>query len=381
MGMLGLVIADENGVLRTSGLNGSQSGTMTPDQLDRLVQTGHARRIEAPALGSLEIDRAALWVGHEFAEEADAQNLSIPPVPRQNSVEAESGTIWVAPTSHVWRVLDYWLVQAFRAVALVPDERVARLMSWVLPQRIETRAARWLTAKDTSARQREIEWSLRVQLGGGEDEVSSESLERKFRRRITEILKSTDEKVVGFSAPAKGGDKEVAAFIANRQSLKNVSFGAWLKSTSNILGHKDPKRRDLQELGQRIIDNHGELSLLLDVLDSSKVRPAQPFVLEGIRHEKVLESVRSLVGRDRFVLAYVDRPLADRKRLLREKEHLSTKEIDLVLNDPTELELPKIRKAAQIKLDIRKGAAVEGRRLLKEISSGALDTTSAALPA
>src|SRR5439155_9945865 len=181
------------------------------------------------------------------------------------------------------------------------------------------------------------------------DAASSESLERRFRRRVSEILKSTDEKVVEFSAPAKGGDKEIAAFVAKREALKNVSFGTWLTRRSTDLGHKEPTRRDLQALGQRIIEDRGELSLLLDVLDSSKLRPAQPFVLEGIRHQKVLESVQSLVGRDRFVLAYVDRPLADRKRLLREKEHLSTKEIDLVLNDPTELEIPKIKKVAQIK--------------------------------
>jgi hypothetical protein len=367
MGMVGLIVSDHAGTLRTEGVLGSPAGRITSDQLDLLVESGHAQRVDPIPLGLSKRPGAALWLGRRFVDEAAALDLPIPPVPAQHSIRGADGEFWVAPAAHVWYVLDFWLLHAFRQIVETKDPKIARLMTWALPRREESQAARWLTADGSLSKHREMEWALRVHTDNVEGRISLDALTQRFGSLIEKAENSRKTQVVGLTAPAKGGDKEIAEIIADKKDVPNASFGAWLREEAGRLGHPTAKRRDLQVLGHKIISDRGELAIFLEVLEAFHLRPAQSFVIEGIRHRKVLESVRSLVGDDVFFFAYVDRPLAERRKLLREKENLTESEIDTVLDDPTELEIPELESEADIRLDMRKGADAEGKRLMEQL--------------
>jgi hypothetical protein len=367
VGMVGLIVSDQTGALRTEGVLGSPAGRLTNDQLAALVGTGHARHIDPIPLRLSKRPGAALWLGSRFVQEAGSLDLPVPPLPEQDSVTNSEGSFWIAPTAHIWHVLDFWLLHAFRRVVESRDGRIARLMTWALPRREETQAARWLTAEGSLSKRGELEWALRLHADNGERDMTLEDLTLRFESLIKKAEASKAIQVVGLSALAKGGDKEIAQIVADKRDVPNASFGTWLREEATRLGYPAAKRRDLQLLGQQIISDRGELALFLEVLEAFHLRPAQSFVIEGIRHRKVLESVRSLVGDDLFFFAYVDRPLAERRRLLREKEQLTESEIDDVLDDPTEVEIPELESEADMRLDMRRGADIEGERLIEQL--------------
>lgn len=363
LGMLGVVIAREDGGLRTDGVLGSQGGPITETELEDLIRGGHALRVRELAIDPPESAVAALWVGNEFAEHTSA--IPVPPLPQQTLGHVPTGTFWVAPARHVWRVLDSWIVQAFRRVVQSRDDRLALLMTSVMPDREETRAARWLTSSP-GAQSRELEWWARLDRDRGIRNATPDTLSAAFRELVHRVEVSPPSTVLGFCAPAMGGDTEIAQFVAKERGLIRISFGRWLREKA-IREGREPRRRVLQALGQQMIERRGELSFCLDVLEDVSPRlHREAFLIDGIRHLKVRESVLSLVGPDRFFFAFVDRPVQVREERLRAEEHLSSDEVRQILADPTEAEIPQLRQLANIELD-GLHADVEGRRLMARV--------------
>lgn len=365
-GMVGLVVADSQGVLSTEGVVGSPSGRVTSDHLDDLVDSGHASRVSDLLIEREGVTHAALWLGKNFADAAHGIGLSVPPVPEQNSFQVSEGHFWFAPVPHVWHVVDFWLLRAFRRAITHRDPKVANLMTSTVPNRPETRAARWLTAETKEAKERELDWAVRIKRDSGDVAASPESLRELFQKLVTQASESKKQNVVGLSALAAGGDKEIAKFVAQTRKMTNASFGNWLRGEARKQGVQDPNRRYLQKLGQNLINKSGELALFLEVLEFYKLAPNQPFVIEGIRHKKVLESIRTMVGEDRFVFAFVERPEPERIERLH-NERLSDEDIALVLSDPTEREIPSLKPKAKLSLDLQRGVEVEGSRVVEEL--------------
>jgi hypothetical protein len=239
-------------------------------------------------------------------------------------------------------------------------------MAWTLPDRIETQAAQWITATNQSDRHRKLSWWARLSSDQG-TETSADQIEREIKALVTAVELRRVGSVFGFAAPARGGDKEIARYVQEAAQLPALSFGTWLKKRA--LGEQRPAtRRVLQGLGQRIIDERGALALCLEVLQELPEHlPEQPFLIEGIRHHDVMESLRFLVGPDRFKLLYVDRPEAERRKLLRVEENLSEAEVQQVLDDPTEEEVPDLKAYAVRQLDGMRSRE-EGDRIIEQLA-------------
>ncbi len=136
--MLGLVTDNGSGLLRTHGVLGSQCGAVDPLDLKGLIAGGHAVNVSGPAINYAEVPVAALWIGAEFLNDSERHRLKLPPIPKQMAAHIETGTYWIAPTQHVWRVIDSWVISAFRQVVETKDSGLAALMAWALPERDET---------------------------------------------------------------------------------------------------------------------------------------------------------------------------------------------------------------------------------------------------
>lgn len=365
LGMVGVVVTRSDGTSHTLGVLGSQGGKITDSELDDLIRGGHGIRVEPVTIDPAESPTAALWIGTEFAELTERAGVPLPPIPQQAGGQVPAGRFWIAPARHVWRVLDSWILLAFRGVVERRDESLATLMTWAIPNRAETRAAQWLTSS-TVGRTRDLEWWSRLERDQGHTQVTPDALEATFSRLVHDAQERPLSRVVGFSAPAKGGDKEIAKFVAQETQLQWVSFGGWLQDKARKEGLRDD-RPNLQRLGQMMIERRGELSLCLEVLDAIGAGlPKEPFLIEGIRHLKVFHAVQFLVGSDRFDLAFVDRPLEERQALLLQ-EGLSHADVERVLSDPTETEIPMLKGFARWNLDARSGAEAGARTIVQAL--------------
>jgi len=368
LGMLGLAVDFGDQVLRTEGVAGGQAGTLTVEELGELISAGHALKIDGPEFQTGGYSQGALWIGDQFASDADKYDLALPPLPEQASGKSATGRYWIAPITQISQVIDSWLVRAFREVVHNPSEELAKLMSWALPEREETRAALWLTARDERLRSREVNWWVRLAKDHGQSNVTTQSFTSRLEEIIGHAKGALLPKVVGLCAPAKGGDNAIADFIATQRQIRRVSFGLWLR-THAPQGGSPSNRVVLQKLGQEMIDRHGALFFCLKVLQTApSVSLNQAFVIDGIRHLDVFKSIQFLVGPDRFAFAFVDRPRAQRRKLLIEDENLTPDIADQVLNDRTEDEIPQLKSCAELTLDGDGGAEREGRKLLQALA-------------
>ncbi len=218
-------------------------------------------------------------------------------------------------------------------------------------------------------RDRELQWWVRLARDHGQRDATPEAIVSRLQARIDRARAMALRKVVGFCAAAKGGDNDVAQYIADKQQLAHVSFGKWLSrraTEENPTYAGANKRRVLQQLGQDIIDDRGELTFCLDVLAGLPASlPEAGFVIDGIRHVRVYESLRFLVGAEHLKLAFVDRPRDVRRRRLIAEEGFTSETVDSVMDDPTEWEVPFLRERwADVELDGGRPVEQEGKRLL-----------------
>src|SRR5262249_51628940 len=119
-----------------------------------------------------------------------------------------------------------------------------------------------------------------------------------------------------------------------------------------------PVRQVLQRKGQKMIETQGALEFCLEVLSALPKDVSLPnvrFVIDGIRHAEVLQSLQSLIGEDHFTLVHIERPEEERRQLLIEEEHIPPNEVDAVMNDSTEREIPGVARLAAKKYPRERG--------------------------
>jgi hypothetical protein len=346
LGMLGIVVEREKKRLDIEGVVGLSSKSLEEGELRELISSGDAQETDGPTIEEGGRPHAALWVGNDFAEKAARLRVALPPLPESALRIRNDGMCWIGPTQHVWRVLDSWVVLAFRRSVREEDAELARLMAWALPDRQETRAAIWYTMRQ--ARQANLDWWARLDRDLGEGLVAPHELASRYDRLVGEYQSHLPQPVVGFCAWAKGGDNEIANELCQRWNVQRISFGQWLRERVRNEGIQ-PNRRALQRRGQQMIEKHGALEFCLEVL--GRLSPNVPipnarFVIDGIRHREVLLALKSLIGEDHFRLIKIERNVAERRRLLIEDEQIPPNEVDVIMNDITEREIADVAERA-----------------------------------
>jgi len=364
LGMLGLIVERENRGLYVEGMVDTHPRPVEEGEFAELISAGDAQKVDGPHVDDSGREYAALWVGNEFAEKATGLKVPLPPLPITPATIGDDGTYWIGPTRHVWRVIDSWLILAFRRSIIEQNAELATLMAWTLPEREETKAALWYTMKEK--RQSNLQWWARLAKDHEKYGVTERSLNDRFDRISSECRERTLHRVFGFCAPAKGGDNEISIKLGGELDVKRLSFGLWLKKEAVKEGRR-PTRRVLQKKGQQMMDKRGALEFCLEVLSGLPMNVSIPyatFVIDGIRHAAVLESLKSLVGEDHFTLVFIDRSKEERRQLLIRDEHVPANEVDEVMNDPTEREVPELAKRAARRFDWLQGVEPIAKELI-----------------
>jgi dephospho-CoA kinase len=148
--------------------------------------------------------------------------------------------------------------------------------------------------------------------------------------------------VVGLAGPIASGKTTIGRELAGSLGVSFGSFGKVVRILARSKGLAE-SRENLQRLGQQLVD-HDPVQLCRDVLDDAGWQPGTSVVIEGFRHQSIVDALRQLVKPVPFRLIYVDVDL--------QTELARTSVSDATMKryraDPTEIELPNLKKIADL---------------------------------
>jgi hypothetical protein len=234
MGMVPLVLRDRPGGGFVTGATADRR-ELTAGDLDELQTFGAFRRITPARFEVSSDDLVGLWIGDAFRANA-ATLTGMQPEPGRFGItlkQVDQGQLGVGPPEAVYRVLDAWLRGAFAVAIGANSFPIARLMTQVLPNRDETRAALLWTAPDERTRNAELRWWAKLERVG--ENVTS--LESRAEAAIGTVLQDHGLPPIATLQRALSGPGK--SLIAGR------AFERHLKSTG------EPRGAELSRLQSR----------------------------------------------------------------------------------------------------------------------------------
>ena len=111
--------------------------------------------------------------------------------------------------------------------------------------------------------------------------------------------------LVCFSGKIGSGKTSTSRAVASELGCGHASFGDYLRHEASELGRDPSCRKSLQDLGQSRIDQDAK-SFCSDVLAAGGFVPGEDFVLDGIRHVKVLPHLASISAPSEIRLIFLN---------------------------------------------------------------------------
>ena len=121
--------------------------------------------------------------------------------------------------------------------------------------------------------------------------------------------------LVCFSGQISSGKSSVSNAVARALGWRRAGFRDYLRAEIKHMGGDPTSRRALQNLGQQRVESGPEGSCRA-VLSSGGLTPGDDFVIDGLRHLKLLQILaglalplddsRPVLGRDRSEPLYTD---------------------------------------------------------------------------
>jgi dephospho-CoA kinase len=121
--------------------------------------------------------------------------------------------------------------------------------------------------------------------------------------------------IVAFSGLPRAGKTTLARRLADRLHAKYASFGDYVRQQALQSGITNATRQQLQNIGQRLVDND-VLGFCRAVLQQANFVLGDCLIVDGIRHEEVLEAISLLYPEQPVKLIHVEAPKEVRKARL-----------------------------------------------------------------
>jgi cytidylate kinase len=109
--------------------------------------------------------------------------------------------------------------------------------------------------------------------------------------------------ILGFSGKIGSGKSTLSAEVANQLNWKHASFGLYVQKVA-LSKNIAPTRENLQNLGARLLSDNAK-KFCLSVVKESNWAYGESLVIEGIRHEEVIEIIRDITKPDIFKLIFL----------------------------------------------------------------------------
>ena len=120
--------------------------------------------------------------------------------------------------------------------------------------------------------------------------------------------------ILGFSGKIKSGKTTVAEAVASELGIARASFGDYVRSVAYERGLDKNDRDTLQNVGESLIQS-GWTQFCTDVLEAANWRGGDSIVVDGIRHEQAIVTIKEITTPQPFRLVHVE--VADELRLER----------------------------------------------------------------
>jgi cytidylate kinase len=150
--------------------------------------------------------------------------------------------------------------------------------------------------------------------------------------------------VVAFAGRIGAGKSSVSAAFAEELGWKFASFGAFVRKTATERGI-DLSRESLQTVGAEL-EATDAVKFCRAVLDGAGWNAGEPAVVEGIRHVRILDTLKSQVAPQPVFLVYLEAPDELRRNRLQERGAQEAHNLDLAETHSTErdviTELPQL---------------------------------------
>jgi dephospho-CoA kinase len=114
------------------------------------------------------------------------------------------------------------------------------------------------------------------------------------RRRLLLGFRRVTDTVIAFAGRIGAGKSSVAKALADHLGWKLASFGAYVRTVVSSRG-LSLSRESLQAVGEEL-EAKDTTALCRAVLNAAFWQPGEPLVIEGIRHVRVLEILKTLVA-------------------------------------------------------------------------------------
>jgi transcriptional regulator with XRE-family HTH domain/cytidylate kinase len=153
------------------------------------------------------------------------------------------------------------------------------------------------------------------------------------------LLRSLEPQIIAFAGKRGSGKTIVSEGVAKVLNWPRASFGEYLRAAAKRQGISDATE-NLQELGAALAK---EPDRFCDaVLTFSEWEAGEPLVVEGIRHQEILESLRRKVAPLEVRLVYLDIDEPERVRRLNEREPSTTARMKAVESHSTESQVKDV---------------------------------------
>jgi cytidylate kinase len=114
--------------------------------------------------------------------------------------------------------------------------------------------------------------------------------------------------IIVFGGSSQTGKTTLARRLADLLQCKFVSFGDNVRSEARRRGIFAPTRKDLQDLGQELVQSD-VVSFCREVLRTVSFSPGERLVIDGIRHREAFQAIFDLSGGQSIKLIYLYAPV------------------------------------------------------------------------
>lgn len=150
------------------------------------------------------------------------------------------------------------------------------------------------------------------------------------------------------------GKTSVSKLLSSLLGWPRVGFGDYVRMEAQRQGFDSQSREVLQELGQRLIEEDAS-AFCNKVLAQVKFSPGSNIIVDGIRHDLMLDIMSKLVRPSIVRLIYLDVSQVTRRQRLAETPNFDIKIMDVVDSHPTEANLTSLlENRANVVIDVNR---------------------------